>query len=162
MRRTQVRFGSTIVATALAAMLALTACGGGGSSADGGGNAMAGLEQESGDQPNENLTIGDDMTIPADWPKDVPVFASGSLTTVGVNPDGSADASWITPTAAADVAAEYDAALTAAGFSVVAGSELTGIEDMSGADYSKAGYGVNVLVSTTDGETTLFVTVTPA
>lgn len=158
MLRKHVRFSTTAVAVGLVVgILTLSACGGGSSSSSG-GNAMQGLEQPTEADPNQNLTIGDDMALPADWPKEVPAFTSGSLSTVGVNPDGSADASWTTSAAAADVAAEYEAALTAAGYTLVAGSEITGVEGMSGADYSGSGYTVNMLVSTTDGETTLFVT----
>ncbi len=157
--RKQVRFSSTAVAIGLViGVLTLSACGGGSSSSSDGNNTVAGLEQPTEGAANQNLTIGDDMALPADWPKEVPAFTSGSLNTVGVNPDGSADASWTTSATAADVAKEYETALAAAGYTIVAGSEITGVEDISGADYSGSGYSINMLVSTTDGETTLFVT----
>lgn len=159
MIRKQIRFSSTAITIGLVfGVLTLSACGGGSSSSTGGNNAVAGLEQPTGDSAGQNLMVGDDLALPADWPKEVPAFTSGSLGTVGVYPDGSADASWTTPATAADVAKEYEAALAAAGYTVVEGSEITGVEDISGADYTGSGYSINMLVSTTDGETTLFVT----
>jgi len=157
--RKKVRFSSTAVAIGLMiGVLTLSACGGGSSTSGGGNNALPGLEESTGDSAGQNLIVGDDLALPADWPKEVPAFTSGSLGTVGVNPDGSAEASWTTPGTAADVAKEYEAALVAAGYTLVAGSEITGVEDISGADYTGSGFSINMLVSTTDGETTLFVT----
>lgn len=160
LRRKHARSAKAALAIGLAVgMLTLSACGGG-SGAEG-GNAMAGLETAAA-AGNENLAIGDNMAVPADWPAAVPVFSSGSLTTVAVNPGGSAAGSWITPATAEAVGAEYDAALLAAGYKNVEGTELTGVEDMSGGDYSGNGYLINVIVSTTDGETTIFVTAAPS
>lgn len=159
MIRKQIRFSSTAITIGLViGVLTLSACGGGSSSSSDGNNAVPGLEQPTGDSAGQNLMVGDDLALPADWPKEVPAFTSGNLGTVGVNPDGSADASWTTPATAADVAKEYEAALAAAGYTVVEGSEIIGVEDISGADYTGSGYSINMLVSTTDGETTLFVT----
>jgi hypothetical protein len=155
---------STIAAVgAVVAVLGLAGCGGGSGAAEQ-GNALVGLETQAAEDSNEELVIGENMAVPPDWPAEVPVFASGSLNTVGVNADGSADAQWTTTAAPEAVFAEYEAALLAAGYTAVADTVLE-IEGMAGADYTGSAYTVSVLVSASDtgvaGETSLFITVTP-
>lgn len=158
------KLGRVTVATSILAVVAalgLTACGGGSGAEQ--GNALPGLETQAAVDGNEELVIGENLAVPADWPTAVPVFASGSLSTVGVNADGSADAQWTTTAEPQAVFDEYVAALEAAGYTPVSGTELV-LEDMAGADFSGNGYTVSVLVSASDsgiaGETSLFLTVT--
>lgn len=153
----------TVSATILAvvAALGLTACGGGSSAEQ--GNPLPGLETQAAVDGNEELVIGENMEMPADWPAAIPAFTGGSLSTVGVSADGSADAQWVTTADPETVFADYEKALLAAGFAPVTGTELE-VEGMAGSDFSGNGYTVSVLVSASDsgvaGETSLFLTVT--
>jgi len=107
------------------------------------------------DSNGNQVQIGEDVTMPSNWPADVPQFAGGKLASVMVAGDGSSvNAMWTTDAAVADAAKAYGDALTGGGYTQDQTANAGGAET---SQYSGNGYQVNVVVSGTDGSTTVLV-----
>ncbi len=157
-----------LVTAALAALLvlgtpALTACGGTAQQAaeEAAGNAIGGNVDINSDgvtvqdSAGNNVTIGEDVSLPDNWPVEIPAYEGGSLTSVMVAGDGSSvTAIWTTDATPEDAAKAYGDALVAAGFTV---GTTTNAGGMSGGDYTGNGYTVNVVVIASDGQTNVMV-----
>lgn len=162
--------GSTrrLVTAAFAALLVLgspmlTACGGAAQQAaeEAAGNAIGGNVDINSDgvtvedSAGNNITIGDDVTLPDNWPSEVPTYDAGKLSSVMVAGDGSSvQAMWTTDATPEDAAKAYGDALLAAGFTA---GTTTNVEGMTGGDYTGNGYAVNVAVIAAEGQTTVLV-----
>ena len=93
--------------------------------------------------------------MPDNWPAAVPQFQGGKLASVMVAGDGaSVNAMWTTEAAVADAAKSYGDALTGAGFTQ---DQTTNAGGMESSQYSGNGYTVNVIVSGSDGTTSVLV-----
>ena len=107
------------------------------------------------DSNGNQVQIGSDVTMPANWPAAVPKFDGGKLTSVMVAGDGSSvNAMWSTDASAADAAKAYGDALTGAGFTQDQATNAGGVES---SQYSGNGYTVNVVVSSAGDGTTVLV-----
>jgi hypothetical protein len=107
------------------------------------------------DSNGNQVQLGENVTMPGNWPADVPQFAGGKLVSVMVAGDGaSANAMWTTDTATADAAKAYADALTGAGFTQDQNANAAGAET---GQYSGNGYTVNVIVSGSGGTTSVLV-----
>ena len=150
-------------ATLLAGVPALAACGDVAESAIENA-AGAGIDGDV-DIDDGNLTvtqsdgtqvqIGENLSVPENWPAEVPTYDGGKLMTVTVDGDGSrANAMWQTDTPVADVMAAYSAALAAAGYTVGTNSDMG---ELRTADFTGNGYAVTIMAITVDGATTMTV-----
>ena len=86
----------------------------------------------------------DGVELPADWPKELPVF-DGKLVSV-ITAEGSVTAGWETDSPAADAAAAYQKAFESAGYKVT-----SSMAEMGGSGFSAEGNGFSVVVTATDG-----------
>jgi hypothetical protein len=162
------RTNGRLATAALAAMLVLgapvlSACGGAAQQAaeEAAGNAIGGNVDIGSagvtvqDSAGNNITIGEDVTLPDNWPSEIPVYDGGKLSSVMIAGDGaSLNAVWLTDASVADAAKAYGAALTAAGFTSDTTSSAGG---MSGGDYSGNGYKVTVVSIGADSQTSLMI-----
>ncbi len=104
----------------------------------------------------QTLNIGNNVSIPSDFPKDVPILDGGTVAGVATSKDGS----WISFTTDLSVDAAvkwYDDKLTAAGW------EKQGTYSGAGTStsaYTKDALSIGVVVSNSgsDGKTTVMVT----
>lgn len=107
------------------------------------------------DASGNAVQIGDDVSVPDNWPAEVPIYDGGKLKSVMVAGDGaSVNAVWQTDATAEEAAKAYGDALLAAGYT--AGSTIDAAGAMGG-DYTGNGYKVNVVASGAAGDTTLLV-----
>ena len=107
------------------------------------------------DSNGNQVQIGEDVTMPDNWPAEVPQFEGGKLASVMVAGDGaSVNAMWTTEASVADAAKSYGDALTGAGFTQDQTANAGGMEN---AQYTGNGYSVNVIVSGSDGTTSVLV-----
>lgn len=98
--------------------------------------------------------------VPDSWPAAVPIPDGGTLQTYTLSEDGRfLNAAFVLDGTVEGIAASYDAALVAAGYTVTASDMADGI---SIADYSGASADVNATVSDGAGRVNLFVNVTLA
>ncbi len=112
------------------------------------------------DDQGNNVTIGDDVPIPDNWPAEIPVLEGGKLVSVMVAGDGaSVNAMWTTPASAEETMAAYGAALESAGFTADSTSNTSG---MVNSEYTGNGYTVSMTAVTADGSTTVIMTATKA
>lgn len=143
------------VASALALSM-LTACSGAGNSDQNGGEPTLQIETQS-DDPNASMIIGEDVPLPGNWPTALPIPNGGSVNSVGVAENGSANALWVLSKPVSIVADEYESLLTQAGYSKVPDSDIE-LEGMAGADWTGNGFEVSVVASDNgDGTTALSV-----
>jgi hypothetical protein len=154
---------ATLVALLALGTPALTSCGGAAQKAaeEAAGNAIGGnVDINSGgvtvqDSAGNNITIGDDVSLPDNWPKEIPAYEGGKLSSVMVAGDGSSvNTIWTTDATAEEAAKAYGAALESAGFTL---GNTTNAEGMSGGDYTGNGYQVNIVAIAADGKTSLMV-----
>jgi hypothetical protein len=125
------------------------------------GNAIGGnVDINSGglsvtDSNGNEVQIGADVTIPDNWPAEVPRVEGGKLVSVMVAGDGSSvNAMWTVSGAPADAAKAYGDALTAAGY---AQDQTTSAGDVESTQWTGNGYRINVIASGTGGETSVLV-----
>ena len=156
------------VSAALACMLVL-----GTSALSGCGSAVQGAVEEAAgkaiggnvDINSDGLSVtdasgnavqsGDDVSVPDNWPAEVPIYDGGKLKSVMVAGDGaSVNAVWQADGTADEAAKAYGAALEAAGFTP---GDMTSTAGMTGGDYTGNGYKVNVVVIAADGTTSVMV-----
>ncbi len=154
---------AALVALLVIGVPVLTSCGGAAQQAaeEAAGNAIGGDVDinEDGvtvqDSAGNNITIGEDVALPDNWPAELPAYDGGKLASVMVAGDGSSiNAIWMTDEDAATAAAAYGATLEAAGFT---SGTATNAEGMSGGDYTGNGYTVNVVALKGDGQTSLMI-----
>jgi hypothetical protein len=101
------------------------------------------------------MQLGENMSVPDNWPSGLPTYDGGSLVSVVVEGDGSTvNAVWTTEEAAEDAAATYGAALESAGYTAGTTSNMAG---MANTEYTGGEYTVNVTALDADGTTTLMV-----
>lgn len=146
------------VASALALGM-LTACSGAGDSDQGGqgGGAPTFESEKRADDPNAAMIIGEDVPLPDNWPTALPIPNGGSVNSVGVAENGSANALWVFSTPVPIVAGEYESLLLQAGYSEVPESDIE-LEGIAGADWTGNGFEVSVVTSDNgDGTTSLSV-----
>jgi hypothetical protein len=108
------------------------------------------------DEGNE-VAIGEDVSLPDTWPAEVPVYEDGTLAMVSTQADGAAFATWMTDATPEEAATSYDAALTAAGFTLETDSNMGG---MVVREYVGNGYTVGVSVIESDSQASVMVTAT--
>jgi hypothetical protein len=107
------------------------------------------------DSNGNQVQIGEDVQMPGNWPTEVPQFQGGKLASVMVAGDGaSVNAMWTTKAAVADAAKAYGDALVSAGYTQDQTANAGGTES---SQYSGNGYRVNVIVSGSDGNTSVLV-----
>jgi hypothetical protein len=158
-----------VATSALAAILALgvpviAGCGGAIQNAaeEAAGNSAVGGDvniEDDGisvtDSNGNEIQLGDDVSLPDNWPSAVPAFEGGQLKSVMVAGDGaSVNAVWQADGTADEAAKAYGAALEAAGFTP---GDMTSTAGMTGGDYTGNGYKVNVVVIAADGTTSVMV-----
>lgn len=98
--------------------------------------------------------------IPASWPAVVPLPDGATLQTYTLSEDGRfLNAAFVLDGTVEGIAAAYDAALLAAGYTVTASDMADGV---SIADYTGASADINATVSDGAGRVNLFVNVTLA
>ena len=102
------------------------------------------------------VQVGENPSIPDNWPDTVPTLDGGTLISVMASGDGGTlNAIWTIPDEPEAAASAYGAALEAAGFVKAESSSGLG---MAGGDYAGNGYTVNVVaVSGDDGATTILM-----
>ena len=161
-----------VTPVALAAVLivgapALTACG---------SLAENALEQAAGDaiggdidlndggltitsSDGTQVQVGENLSIPDNWPDTVPTLDGGTLVSVMASGDGATlNAIWSTQDAPDAAASAYGAALEAAGFATIGTTEFSDVLGTAGGDYTGNGYTVNIVaVAGDDGVTTLIM-----
>lgn len=155
-------------ATAIAACLLLTApvlsaCSNAAESAveQAAGEAIGGdVDLESGgmnvtSSDGTQIQVGENVTLPSNWPAIMPTYDVGTLISVMASGDGATlNAIWTTDNPADVAAAAYGDALTKAGYALVVGSDA----GLFGGDYVGNGYSVNVVsVTGSDGSTTVLM-----
>jgi hypothetical protein len=107
------------------------------------------------DSNGNQVQIGEDVTMPDNWPAEVPVVEGGKLASVMVAGDGaSVNAMWSTEAAVPDASKAYADALTSAGYKQDQTANAGGVES---SQWSGNGYSVNVIVSGADGTTSVLV-----
>lgn len=106
------------------------------------------------DEGNE-VAMGENVSLPDNWPAEIPVYDGGTLQMVSVQADGSATAMWMTDATPQEAADAYGAALTSAGYTADSNSNLGG---MITGQYTGNGYSVGVNSLEADGQTTVMVT----
>jgi hypothetical protein len=107
------------------------------------------------DSNGNQVQIGEDVTMPDNWPAEVPQFSGGKLASVMVAGDGaSVNAMWTTDASVADAAKAYDEALIGAGFTQ---DQTTSAADAVSNSYSGNGYTITLIVGGSDGQTTVLV-----
>jgi hypothetical protein len=97
------------------------------------------------------------ITVPADWPQEVPLYDGGELTVAYVGPDGTASASWdVVGVPEKRVMGAYHKALHEAGFRTT-----DWFSDLAQTGYVYRGHGLVVRAGTIDTEesVSLFVDV---
>jgi hypothetical protein len=108
------------------------------------------------DEDGNQMAAGENVTIPDNWPAEVPVYDGGTLQVVTVQADGSASAMWATDGTPQEAATAYAEALTSAGFTEDSTSNMGGmIVNM----YTGNGFEVSLNALDADGTTNLMVTV---
>ena len=112
-----------------------------------------GLDVTSSD--GTQIQVGENVTLPSNWPATMPTYEAGTLISVMVSGDLSTlNAIWTTENAADVAATAYGEALTNAGYTIVTGSDA----GLFGGDYVGNGYTVNVVsVTGGDGSTTVLM-----
>ena len=157
-----------IAVAALAGMLALgtttlTACGSAIENAveEAAGNAVGGdVNIDDGnvsvtDSEGNEMSIGEDVSIPDNWPSEIPVFDNGKLVTVVIGSGGSSvNAMWTTDATPEEAAAAYGSALESAGFTK---GDVSAAAGMASGDYTGNGYKVTVVTLSADGASSLMV-----
>jgi hypothetical protein len=107
------------------------------------------------DSNGNQVQIGEDVAMPDNWPAEVPKVEGGKLASVMVAGDGaSVNALWTTDGATADAATAYNDALKAAGYTH---ENTTSAEGLESSQWYGNGFRVNVIVSGTDGQTSVMV-----
>lgn len=109
------------------------------------------------DEGNE-VTAGEDITLPDTWPSQVPPYEAGTLSLVTAQADGSAFASWLTDATPEEAAMSYGAVLEDAGYTIETESNMGG---MFVREYTGNGYTVSFNTIASDGQTTVMVTAAP-
>jgi hypothetical protein len=160
------RRATSLCCALLAASLLLAACASSaaetapdaiGSSAPTDGSAPA-LPSTPADDAEGEVQVGGD--VPASWPAVVPLPDGGTLQTYTLSEDGRfLNAAFVLDGTVEGVAADYDAALVAAGYTVTTSDMAEGI---SIADYSGEAADINATVADGAGRVNLFVNVTLA
>ena len=112
------------------------------------------------DESGNAVAVGENVSVPDNWPAAVPLFEGGSLIMVSVNADGTAGGMWTTDQKAADAAAAYDASLIAAGFTQ---TQTSNLGEMVMNTYEGNGLSVSVnAISADDGTTGVTLSVSPS
>ncbi|MEI6360673.1 MAG: hypothetical protein WCP95_00935 [Actinomycetes bacterium] len=107
------------------------------------------------DSNGNQVQLGEDVTMPGNWPAAVPQLEGGKLVSVMVAGDGaSANAMWTTDAAVADAAKSYSDALIGAGFTADQNANAAGAET---GQFSGNGYTVNMVVSGSGDTTSVLV-----
>jgi hypothetical protein len=109
------------------------------------------------DDDGNQVAIGTDVSLPDNWPAEVPVFDGGTLSMVTVQADGSASAMWTTDASPDEAGQSYGDALEAAGFTSESDANMGGVFLRQ---YSGNGFSVAVNALDADGTTTVMVTAT--
>jgi hypothetical protein len=105
------------------------------------------------DEQGNDLSIGQDLSLPDSWPSDVPTFEGGTLVMVSVDADGaSANAMWSSEGTASDALAQMKASLDSSGYTVESESAMGGLTIISATGPS---YRVDVSVGDIDGTTSV-------
>lgn len=162
------RVARTVSLSLLAGVLAvgastLTACGSAVENAveEAAGNALGGdVNVDDGnisvtDEEGNEMQLGENVSVPDNWPSEVPVYDNGKLISVMVAGDGSSvNAVWQTDATTEEAAAAYGAALESSGFTVGDTSAMSG---MTNSTYEGNGYTVTVTTLDAEGTATLMV-----
>jgi hypothetical protein len=162
------RVARTVSLSLLAGVLAvgattLTACGSAVENAveEAAGNALGGdVSIDDGnlsvtDEEGNEMQLGENVSVPDNWPAEIPVYDNGKLISVMVAGDGSSvNAVWQTDATVEEAAAAYGSALEASGFTAGDTSAITG---MTNATYDGNGYTVTVTTLDAEGTATLMV-----
>jgi hypothetical protein len=112
------------------------------------------------DKDGNQMAIGEDVTLPDNWPAGVPVLDGGTLSMVTVGADGSANAMWTTDATAEEASTAYGEALTSGGYTA-SSSSPSNMGGMYLGEYTGNGFTVSVQSVEADGKTTLLVSATP-
>jgi len=100
------------------------------------------------------IQVGDDVTLPSNWPATMPTYEVGKLISVMASGDLSTlNAIWTTDNSPDVAAAAYGDALAKAGYAMVLGSDA----GLFGGDYVGNGYSVNVVAVAGDDGTTVLM-----
>lgn len=107
------------------------------------------------DDEGNQVAIGEDVSIPDNWPAEVPLLEGGTPQMASVQADGSASVMWTVEATPEEAAAAYGAALIDAGFTEESTSNMGG---MFVNTYTGNGYTVGLNALDVDGTTNVMVT----
>jgi hypothetical protein len=157
------RSSVALAAGVLAAGMLLTGCGQMAESATeqlleqaGGGSVNIDLEGENLTVEGEDgaMSMGGDLSLPDNWPSEVPTFSDGSMVFVTVDTAaGSASAMWNTELSVEDATGSIKGAVEGAGYAIESESQLEGLQAFSATgngyrlDITVAGDGTATSVS---------------
>lgn len=164
--RTRRRAGTALAAALLMSLPVVAACGSSveqaaeqaAEQALGGDVNIEGDSLTMTDEEGNEVSVGEGIGLPDQWPSAVPPLEGGTLGAASANADGTASAMWTTDQAPADAVAAYSAALEGAGFTSTSTSVMG---DLNIAEYAGNGLTVGVSAVGADGMTTVIITVNP-
>lgn len=102
---------------------------------------------------NGGFAVGGDLSLPENWPADIPAYGGGSLVMVSVDSaSGGATAVWSTEESVDDAAASMRSAVEGAGYAIESDSQMEGLRAFSATGN---GYRLDVSVGGSDGATSV-------
>ena len=107
------------------------------------------------DEGNE-VSVGENVELPADWPSAVPAVEGGTLMMAGVDADGGASAMWQVQADPESASTAYGSQLESAGFTKDAEAML---DTAAMRQFAGNGLRVSVSASESDGSTAVLVVV---
>lgn len=99
------------------------------------------------------FAVGGDLSLPENWPAEIPTYGGGSLVMVSVDSaSGGATAVWSTDESVDDAAASIRGAVEGAGYAIDSESQMEGLRAFSATGN---GYRLDVSVGGSDGATSV-------
>jgi hypothetical protein len=163
MIRVRSRFAIAALVAGLAlGAVTLTACGSAQDAIENAaGDAIGGdVNLEEGelsvtDSEGNSIQLGENVSLPDNWPAEVPAYDGGSLMTVVVSGDGATvNAVWLSDASPEDAMAAYSAILESAGYTK---GDVTAAAGMSTSTFTGNGYTVTVLTMSSDSGSTVTI-----
>lgn len=112
------------------------------------------------DEQGNTTAAGESVALPDNWPGDVPALATGTLMLVSVNEaDGTAFATWTITDPVDQTVADYQQALTDAGYTV---ETTMNAAEMSAFSAVGNGHKVDVVAGSAQDQASVSVTVSPS
>lgn len=99
------------------------------------------------------FAVGGDLSLPDNWPTEIPTYGRGSLVMVSVDSaSGGATAVWSTEESVEDATASIRSAVEGAGYAIESESQMEGLRAFSATG---SGYRLDVSVGGSDGATSV-------